>query len=104
MKKYGYTKVISRTNGEIITAAIKKVDREAGKVTIDIPDYNSSFTFVKGANFAQLANNGRNPINSQQSALLHLSQTVYREIAKWAWAILIAPRGISFGGEKNEEE
>lgn len=89
------TKVVTRkSNGEKVTLVLGGVQRERLRVLIRIPAYNAQFMFVPAPGFAQLAEElGRSPINPQEKTqLLHVSRTVYHEMAVWAWAILSDPR------------
>lgn len=86
--------VTRRSNGEKVKLCLRRVDRQSGQVTIDIPGYNSSFTFTCGPKFAVLIPEGRRVIDPTQPAIDHVSETVYHAMAKWAFSILTAPRRV----------
>jgi len=87
--------VTRRSNGEKVRLELLAVNRQLSRVTISIPDYNSVFTFQPGPGFAVLAEDGRMVIDPAEKATDHVSGTVYREMAKWAWAILTAKREVA---------
>lgn len=87
--------VTRRSNGEKVRLKLLAVNRQLGRVTISIPDYNSVFTFQSGPGFAVLTEDGRRVIDQVEKATDHVSQTVYQEMAKWAWAILTAKREVA---------
>jgi len=64
-------------------------------VALDIPQapYNSRFTFSDVTGKVELAENGRQKIDKELPALLHVSQTVYAGMARWAGSILNSKGG-----------
>lgn len=88
----GWLMIISRTNGEKIELKVVSVDRPKRIVVIDIPQYNSRFTFSSRTGQIALTASGRQAIDKSWPAIRHVSKSVYAAMAKWAGSILADKR------------
>ena len=80
--------VIKRRDGRLVELKVVSVDRQKWEVVIDIPEYNSRFTFSDVTGKIALTQNGRQKIDENLSATTHISQSVYAGLARWAGSIL----------------
>ena len=80
--------IVTRSNGELVELRVVSVDRLGRRVIIDIPEYNGRFTFSDVTDRVVLVDNGRQSIVKTKPATVHVSQSVYTGMAKWAGSIL----------------
>ena len=80
--------IIIRSNGEAVELKVVSVDRRKREVVIEIPKYNSQFTFSDMTGRIALTENGRQVINKTQPATIHVARSVYAGLAMWAGSIL----------------
>lgn len=85
--------VVRRSSGEEVALLLHLVDRQGRRVTIDVPEYNSRFTFSDVTGRVVLIKDGRQTINENQPAVTHVSRSVYAGMARWAGSILNDRRG-----------
>ena len=85
--------VVRESNGEAVTLELWRVDRQRRRVGIDIPAYNARLIFTQvGTKVGIIQDSDRQHLDPSKLATLHVSQTVYRELVKWAASILGAKR------------
>ena len=80
--------VIWRSNGEAVELKVFSVDRKRRLVVMEIPAYNSRFTFSDSTGKVALTEGGRQTINESLPATTHVSRSVYAGLAMWAGSIL----------------
>jgi hypothetical protein len=85
--------VVTRTNGEEVILVLGFVDRLNRRVAIDIPGYNARIVFSDATGKVTVVE--RKEINIEaKSATVHVSRSVYNEMAKWAGSILNSKRRV----------
>lgn len=84
--------VVTRSNGQQVVLVLHAVDRLLSLVSIDIPAYNSRFTFSKATGKVALISGGRQVIDGSKPAITHVSGSVYAGLMKWTSSILKSKR------------
>ena len=82
--------VVKRTNGEKVTLILGHVDRQKRHVAISIPAFNARIIFSDIGGKTTVID--RQKINDSDPATIHVSQSVYTGMARWAGSILSSQR------------
>lgn len=85
--------MVMRQNGEQVLLRLWRVDRRRQRVGFDLPEYNARLVFTNvGGHIQIISETDRRPLDSERPAILHVSKSVYRNLARWAGSILNSRR------------